>query len=142
MITTINEFLRNKTNKVFLGGTCAKTTWRDDLIKLLDINYFNPVVEEWTEEAQELEKQEKTLFCNIHFYCITKEMTGVFSIAEVVDSVHTPNITTILQVMPDGFDEFQIKSLNAVIDLIQSRGGVAYSDNDINKAAELLNQLA
>jgi hypothetical protein len=33
-------------NKVFLGGTCAETTWRDDLIPKLQIDYFNPVVED------------------------------------------------------------------------------------------------
>ena len=33
--------------KVFLGGTCNESKWRDDLIKLLKIDYFNPVVKDW-----------------------------------------------------------------------------------------------
>ncbi len=40
---------------VFLGGTCNKSTWRDELIAKLDeskIKAFNPVVSTWTEGAQ------------------------------------------------------------------------------------------
>jgi len=33
-------------NKVFLGGTCNESTWRDELIPMLEIDYFNPVVDE------------------------------------------------------------------------------------------------
>ncbi len=38
-------------NKVFLGGTCNESTWRDRVIKDLKIDYFNPVVEDWTPEC-------------------------------------------------------------------------------------------
>lgn len=44
-------------NRVFLGGTCADTTWRSELIPLLEdkkIEYFNPVVEDWTPECQQI----------------------------------------------------------------------------------------
>ena len=40
--------------RVFLGGTCANTTWRNELIPLLEkmgIDYFNPVVDDWTEDC-------------------------------------------------------------------------------------------
>ena len=127
-------------NKIFLGGTCADTTWRNELInKLNNIPFFNPVVEEWTPECQAMEKQEKEFECNIHFYCITKEMQGVFSIAEVVDSVHNEFKTTILHVIPDGFEYFQLKSLEAVIDLVNSRGGIAYIDSNLSRSANVLN---
>jgi hypothetical protein len=127
--------------KVFLGGTCAQTTWRDDLIKLLKLDYFNPVVDEWKPEDQQKEIEEKNNLCNVHFYCITSAMKGVFSIAEAVDSVHNPNKETIFQVMPDGFDKDQLKSLGATIDLINSRGGIAYFDDDISRGAIILNKL-
>lgn len=127
-------------NKIFLGGTCAETTWRNELInKLNSIPYFNPVVEDWTPECQAIEVQEKEFECNIHFYCITKEMQGVFSIAEVVDSVHNKFKRTILHVIPDGFEKGQIKSLQAVVDLVNSRGGIAYIDNDLSRSARVLN---
>ena len=127
-------------NKIFLGGTCNNTTWRDSLIKVIDnIPYFNPVVNDWTPECQETEMDEKTNKCNIHFYLISKEMKGVFSIAEVIDSVHTSGKHTILQVVPDGFEDFQLKSLSAVVDLVNLRGGIAYIDNDIMRSARVLN---
>lgn len=37
--------------RVFLGGTCNDSTWRDNLIQQLEIDYFNPVVPDWTEDA-------------------------------------------------------------------------------------------
>lgn len=32
--------------KVFLGGTCNESTWRDKIIPELLIDYFNPIVED------------------------------------------------------------------------------------------------
>ncbi|MBK8562902.1 MAG: hypothetical protein IPN76_06025 [Saprospiraceae bacterium] len=127
-------------NKIFLGGTCADTTWRNELINMLNnIPFFNPIVEDWTPACQAIESQEKEFECNIHFYCITKEMQGVFSIAEVVDSVYTKFKRTILHVMPDGFDNVQLKSLEAIVDLVNSRGGIAYIDTDLSRSANVLN---
>ena len=51
----------NKKEKVFLGGTCNNSTWRDRLIPMLDVDYFNPVVKDWTPECQAEEiKQRET----------------------------------------------------------------------------------
>lgn len=75
--------------KIFLGGTCADTTWRDELMPLLDkagINYFNPVVKDWTPECQAIEEDEKNNKCSCHLYVITKEMMGTYSIAEIINS--------------------------------------------------------
>jgi hypothetical protein len=124
--------------KVFLGGTCNNTTWREELIPLLTIDYFNPVVKDWTPECQEIEKQQKEL-CNIHLYVITKEMTGVFSIAEMVDSVHIQK-QTIVCIVPDGFDEFQLRSFKAVVDLINERGGFGIITSDyLGYCSEMVN---
>ena len=57
-------------SKVFLGGTCNNSTWRDELDSIIQINKFNPVVEDWTPECQAIEIDEKENKCNIHFYCI------------------------------------------------------------------------
>ena len=106
-------------NKVFLGGTCAETTWREELIVMLkenDISYFNPVVEDWTEECIGVEENEKDNICDIHLYVITKEMKGVYSIAEIMASALTGK-NTIFVVIDDGFDEGQIRSLSATAKL-------------------------
>ena len=126
--------------KVFLGGTCNGTTWRDDLIQYLKIDYFNPVVKDWTSECQENEYKEKEI-CMIHYYHITSEMKGVFSIAEVIDSVHNKNKITILCVDPTGFEESELKSLRAVIDLVKKREGHGYFETDIRTSAEILNSI-
>lgn len=75
--------------KIFLGGTCAESNWRDQLIPVLDkkgYNYFNPVVKDWTTEAQIRKEQEKNEVCDSHLYVLTPEMKGVYSVAEIIDS--------------------------------------------------------
>ena len=128
-------------NKIFLGGTCNQTTWRDSLIKMLDssLSYYNPVVDDWTPDCQVEEIKQKESECNIHFYCITSAMTGAFSIAEAVDSVHNKSKRTILHVIPGGFSAGQLKSLAAVVDLVNSRGGIAYIDPELTRSARVLN---
>jgi hypothetical protein len=100
---------------------------------------FNPLVEDWTEECQSIEIDEKENKCNIHLYVITSKMTGVFSIAEAVDSVHNINKITILHILPEGFTSSQLKSLKAVVDLIISRGGIAIIDDDLTKTVKIIN---
>ncbi len=117
--------------KVFLGGTCAETTWRDELwphLRANGIDFFNPVVKDWTYDCQ-LEEYKQKEECDVHLYVITKEMVGVFSIAEVVDSVHQEDKKTILNIIIDGFDTPQTKSLYAVSELVTKRGGEVYVSN-------------
>ncbi len=127
-------------NKVFLGGTCNETTWRNDLIPLLekaDIKYFNPVVDDWTPECQEEERRQKQL-CKIHLYVITKEMTVSFSIAEAVDSAWHEDVTCIFQVYPDGFSKAQLKSFHAVAELIDKKGQYACVNPNINYPIDVI----
>ena len=142
---TLKQFLNtnNESNKVFLGGTCNESTWRDELIpKLEDINfdYFNPVVEDWTPECQDIEIYEKANNCNIHLYVITNKMKGVFSIAEAIESVFNKDKKTIFCVL-DGFDgdfpDYQVKSLEAVGRMVERNGGKYVSSLD--KIIEILN---
>ena len=69
--------------KVFLGGTCAESKWRDNIIPQLKCEYFNPVVDDWNPECQKIEEREKRI-CEYHLYVITPKMKVVFSIAEEV----------------------------------------------------------
>ena len=126
-------------SKIFLGGTCNNSTWRNKIEELVRIPMFNPVVDDWTEECQAIEMDEKENKCDIHLYVITSEMTGVFSIAEVMDSVHNKSKITVLHVIPDGFTKGQLKSLQAVVNLVKLRGGIAYIDSDLNRTARVFN---
>jgi hypothetical protein len=128
-----------KANKIFLGGTCNETTWRDELISLIQVDYFNPVVDDWTEECITIEDAEKATFCNVHLYVITADMLGVYSIAEAVQSSLTKGITTILHVMPDGFGKEQLKSLDATCGLVRNNGGIAYIDDELSRTARVIN---
>lgn len=126
-------------SKIFLGGTCNNSTWRSQIEKLVQVAMFNPVVDDWTEECQAIEMDEKENKCDIHLYVITSQMIGVFSIAEVIDSVHNKTKKTLLHVIPDGFDKGQLKSLQAVVNLVKLRGGIAYIDDELNRTARVLN---
>lgn len=126
-------------NKLFLGGTCAETSWRNYLSNVIQVDSFNPIVEDWTPECQQIEEIEKRDRCNIHLYVITKEMQGVFSIAEVIESVHMTGKTTILHIVPDGFDEGQLRSLTAVVNMVKKHGGIGYIDDDLMRSARVIN---
>lgn len=124
-------------SKVFLGGTCNESTWRETLIPMLTIDYFNPVVKDWTPECQKEEEKQKQI-CDWQLYVISKEMTGVFSIAEVVDSSNKNPDKTILCVYNiNEFPKFQQKSLKAVMDLVDANG--AHVVATLEEVSEILN---
>jgi hypothetical protein len=142
-MTEITEKQTKK--KVFLGGTCNESTWRDTLKPMLEIEYFDPVVPDWTEEAyqQELKEREKCDYC---LYVITPKMTGVYSIAEAIaDSIKRPSKTIFAFMDKDGdteFDKAQQKSLNKVAAMINQNGGVAIETaiQDLQSIAGILNK--
>jgi len=118
--------------KVFLGGTCNESNWRELLIPKLNIDYFNPVVEDWTPECMQEELRQRKL-CDYVLYVITPLMTGVYSIAEVIDdSNKQPEKTIFCYLCEDtndysGHDHFfsgQIKSLDAVGEMVVRNGGI------------------
>ena len=119
--------------KVFLGGTCNNSKWREKLIPKLKIDYFNPVVDDWTEEdyKEELKQRENCDFC---LYVITPMMTGVYSIFEVTDdSLKRPEKTIFCFFKEDNntkFTEDQIKSLDKVGIGIKNNGGKYFKTLD------------
>ena len=119
--------------KVFLGGTCNESTWRERLIGVLKIDYFNPVVEDWTEEcmAEEICQRKS---CDFVLYVITPKMTGVYSIAEVVDdSNKRPEKTVFCFLNVDEEDRFtvgQIKSLGSVSRMVRGNGAHVFGTLD------------
>lgn len=108
--------------RVFLGGTCNEPDYRAELIPLLAINYYNPVVSDWTPECQAEEVRQRAE-CDYVLYVITSAMTGVYSIAEVVDDSNKRPHKTVFCVIPDGFTAGQLRSLRAVADMVRNNGG-------------------
>jgi len=142
--------------KVFLGGTCNESQWRDKLIKILKIDYFNPVVKDWTDVCRQEEIKQRKM-CDYCLYTITPLIQGVFSIAEVVDDSNKIPEKTILCILDRDeqiiIDEensditiadvvFSInmkKSLNAVIELVKRNNiKVFYS---LEQVANYLNKI-
>lgn len=127
--------------KVFLGGTCNNSTWRDKLIPLLKIDYFNPVVDDWTPECQDEEIRQRES-CDYCLYTITPKMTGVYSIAEVVDDSNKRSEKTILCVLDEddesSFSETQIKSLKQVKEMVKNNGANVF--DSLEDIASFLNK--
>jgi hypothetical protein len=127
--------------RTFLGGTCANSTWREELIPQLNVDFFNPVVEDWTPECQAQEIQERET-ADFVLYVITPRLEGVYSIAEVVDDSNKRPEKTVFCVLADDDGEFsfnakQIKSLNAVKAMVERNGGTVL--NSLTEVANFLN---
>lgn len=126
--------------KVFLGGTCNESIWRSMMIDMLECDYFNPVVDDWNEEAQKRELYERE-HCDFVLYFITPKMTGVYAIAEAVDdSNKRPSKTIFGYILCDEgvmFTDGQLRSIRAVADLIERNGGYVF--RDIEQCALFLN---
>jgi len=136
--------MKNKI-KVFLGGTCNESKWREKLITIFneEVDYFNPVVEDWTPECMEEENRQKEI-CDYCLYVITPKMTGVFSIAEVVDdSNKRPDKTIFCFLLEDEkefFTKSQIKSLVAVEKIVEGNGSIAFMG--LHGIANFLNRIS
>lgn len=135
------KFQKEGNHKIFLGGTCAETTWRELVIPFLVFDYYNPQKEKWTEAQYQIEEYEKDVACDIHYYVLTSEMKGIYSIAEIMDSVHQSDKLTIVQIVPTGFNKGMMNSLTALQRLIEKRGGIVCIDNDLQKGIAALNKI-
>lgn len=136
---------------VFLGGTCNNSMWREALIpKLVEVNYYNPVVPDWTPECMAEEIRQREL-CDYCLYVITPRMTGVYSIAEAVDDSNKRPGKCIFCIVefdidPDDdkaqitFAEHQMKSLVQVGKMVERNGARAFSS--LMDVAKFLNDEA
>ena len=126
--------------KVFLGGTCNGSLWRNNFINKLEISSYNPVVVNWTPECMEKEIHERET-CDFCLYTITPKMTGVYSIAEVVDDSNKRPEKTVLVILNEDEDEMfkdhYAKSLKAVASMVEKNGAKVFSTLD--EAAEYMN---
>lgn len=119
--------------EVFLGGTANNSSWRHYVMSKIEMDYFNPIVENWNEEAkqQEIEKRES---CDWLLYVITPKMIGVYSIAEAVyDACNRPHKTLFCVLEKDDYNEFtehQLSSLESTRKLIDGCGARVFNSLD------------
>jgi hypothetical protein len=120
--------------KVFLGGTCNGSGWRQQLIPLLTCDYFDPVVDDWTAEAAQEELFQRH-DSDIILYVITPKMKGVYSIAEAVDDSHRRLHRVVFCVLDDDqgikWDKPQRKSMDAVVAMMKRNGVATYNDLEL-----------
>ena len=117
----------NYQRKVFLGGTCNGSKWREFAEKKLKLPSFNPVVEHWDENARIREEEEKKQ-CVYQLYVLTPKMEGCYSVAELINNCHQDGYETYFCFLEkdgeDTFSEHQVASLRAVGNMVESLGGV------------------
>ena len=126
--------------KVFLGGTVNNSKWRDYMMPRLEIEYFNPVVEEWNDEAYQKELDER-INCDYCLYILTPKMTGFYSLAEVADdSYKRPDRTIFCFVHKDEEDVFtsrEVKIMENIGKKVEENGGLCF--DTIDNVIEYLN---
>lgn len=125
--------------KVFLGGTCSGYKWRDDLIPMLNCDYYNPIVKNWSEEDRLREVHERET-ADYVLYVITSGMKGVYSIAEIIDDSNKRPEKTIVCVLYNNIDEQMSKSLSATLNLAKSNGATVL--NSLEDIASFLNEVS
>lgn len=132
--------MNTKDCMVFLGGTCNNSTWRQKLIPMLNCQYFDPVVPDWNEAAYQKELHYRAT-ADVVLYTITPAMTGVYSIAEVVDDSNKRPKQTMLVLLKEfdgkSFEKHVWKSLEATAKMVAANGGTVFYS--LEEAAEELN---
>ncbi len=131
---------------VFLGGTCADSTWRDELEEKLDqerISTFNPVVPDWTPECQ-VEEDMHRENDDICLYTITPEGEGFYSFVEVTDDSNKRPERTVLCVLQEAngkkFEGHNLKCVLKTMKLV-ANNGVTVVDS-LENLADYLNEYA
>lgn len=116
------------TKKIFLGGTANGSKWREELIPQLTNDYYNPDKgANWTQKDYEEELVVRAT-ADILLYVITPKMTGVYSIAEVVDDSNKRPSKTVFYIKEKdsdetgefGFTEHQLKALKKVGEMVEA----------------------
>ena len=130
---------------VFLGGTCNGSTWRDELLPMLDkekIDAFNPVVPNWTKECQAIEDEHREND-DVRLYVVTPEGIGFYSYVEVTeDSNKRPERTifcVLLEANGKTFDRHTLKCVEKTAQIVAANGVVVFSS--LEEVANYLNSL-
>lgn len=137
----------DKPQRFFLGGTTAGTGWRDEVIpelKKRGLEFFDPRVEDWNDDARKKEEEEKEK-CDTMLFLITSEMKGVFSVAEVINSswevVSSGNGFVYFGILDNGeWDEPRWRSLQATLEMVEeiSQGNSRIKCGVVKKPVEIL----
>jgi hypothetical protein len=148
IFTFFDEALKERNDimekvKVFLGGTCASSTWREELQSRLNperVETFNPVVPNWTPECQAEEDYHRKTD-DICLYVITPEGEGFYSFVEVVDDSNKRPESTVACILLEAngkkFEGHMLKCALKTTRLIVKNG--VFVARDLDELALFLN---
>jgi hypothetical protein len=133
-------------SKIFLGGTCAETTWRKELIEALHHSaqhheVFNPQVFEWSDTDMTVENIQKDMLCGIHLYYLTSDSPSVYSVAEAVQSSNTKGIITYVHFETKGLDRQQQITMYALTNMLRGNGAYVTCDGGIPTVSRILKNI-
>ena len=126
-------------NTTFLGGTCATSTWRRELIPLLgdDVCYFDPQLGpgEWNDAAAKEEDACKTV-CKVLVFVLTPDSLSAYSGFEI-GVLCSKNPERMIFCAYGDFPEDQQKGVGKIGRDVVKMGGTVCSD--LHEIAELVN---
>ena len=133
-------------SKIFLGGTCAGTTWRTELIDALRYSAlhhecFNPQVPEWSDADMTVENIQKNMVCGIHLYYLTSDSPSVYSIAEAVQSSNNKGVTTYVHFETAGMDRHQQLTMYALTNMLRGNGAYVTCDGGVQAVSKILKNI-
>jgi len=116
---------------VFLGGTAAKSNWRDGLIEalvdrgVLADALFNPVVKDWNTEAQRREEAAKAEASHLVFYIADPKQEGnplsAYSMVEATMALYDKPECTVVVFDTDGMNGHPLKAMNQTLKVLKAR---------------------
>jgi len=118
---------------VFLGGACNPTTWRKDVAEPIfdqqKVSYFNPQVEEWTQELIVLESLVKAS-SRILLFVLSGQTRAISSMIEVTEYIFTGrDVVLVIQDMIKG-----VSIQNETVPIVELR--------ELNNARNRLRKMA
>ncbi|QBJ02940.1 putative nucleoside 2-deoxyribosyltransferase [Pseudomonas phage Psa21] len=128
-------------SEVFLGGTCAGPDYRELLIPLLKVPYFNPVMADWKpEDAAREDRAKEEASANV--FVITPAAIGMYSVAELTELAivsDKPLFVMFMEVEGYQWNEHQLKSNQQIKKLLSKYNSLVFED--LMQMAEAINYM-
>lgn len=115
---------KHSIRRIFLGGACGSTTWRQALIPVLEskgIEYYNPQVPDGTWHAGLMAEElyEKEVMCDTLLFVIGSETRGIASMVEAAYYAGTKNVLLVIEPYPE--DGLHAYALACAVDVNRGR---------------------
>ena len=116
---------------IFLGGTVGRNSWRDDVIKALvsggvrPQSIFNPVVNDWNEDARVREEKAKAEASVLLFMVTNPKEDGnprsAYSMVEATMALYDDSERTVVVFDSSGMSGHPLKDINQTTRILKKR---------------------